>query len=350
MDTTKSLAKFRGTFRYYRSRLWQCGLTACVVLISVRITAASQPDHPMWPLPPDKPKVEYLGEIFCEDLDLKSGFFGKLKRFIAGASEIEKISLPFDVLVSGRTMFMTCQNIPYLISVDLDELKYNVYTSDKLPFKYPIGLCGGKNGEIYITDSENATVYRFSNGKVEPFISDRLLRPTGISANKSLQRLMVIDTGDHSLKLFDFDGNFIKMSGGKAGGDSGFNFPTFAAANGKGGILVNDALNYRIKRFDWDGNFISAFGAEGDGPGAFSRPKGIAVDSEDHIYVVDNLFDNIQVFDDSGKLLLVIGSGGRKMGEFWSPSGIDIANDTIYIADTFNNRVQILRYLGKGTR
>ena len=92
---------------------------------------------------------------------------------------------------------------------------------------------------------------------------------------------------------------------------------------------------------------MSSFGSEGDGPGTFSRPKGLAVDSDSNIYVVDNLFDNIQVFDTFGKLLLVIGNSGQKSGQFWSPAGIDIVGDTVYIADTFNDRIQILCYVGE---
>jgi hypothetical protein len=42
----------------------------------------------------------------------------------------------------------------------------------------------------------------------------------------------------------------------------------------------------------------------------------------------------------------VIGAAGQDAGQFWSPGGIDIVNDTIYVADTFNNRIQILHYLG----
>jgi hypothetical protein len=320
-----------------------CAIAA--FLIAIFQTGISQSDHPAWPPPPDQARVVYIDEIKCADLKLKATLFGKLKRLVAGTLDIERISLPFDILKSDRSLFMTCQNIPYLVSLDPDKLEYRLYTSEDLPLKYPIGLCAGNGDVVYVTDSENGTVYRFHDGRLEPFIISGLSRPTGISANSDLDRIMVIDTGDHKLKLFDFDGNFIRMIGSKSIGENGFNYPTFASTMGNR-VLINDALNYRIKLFDWEGNFISAFGAEGEGVGTFSRPKGIAVDSEDHVYVVDNLFDNIQVFNEDGRLLLVIGSGGQKPGEFWSPSGIDIANDTIYVADTFNNRVQILKYLG----
>jgi len=45
-------------------------------------------------------------------------------------------------------------------------------------------------------------------------------------------------------------------------------------------------------------------------------------------------------------LLLVVGGHGQGPGEFWLPSGIHIdANDTIYVADAYNRRIQVFRYL-----
>jgi hypothetical protein len=299
----------------------------------------------MWPAPPDEPRVEYIGEIDCAALRLKSGFFGKVKRLISGKSEKESIGLPFDLLVRDRTLFMTCQNVPALVQVNLDDNTYRLHMSDKNPFEYPIALCEA-DGAILITDSERGIVYRFRDGRIDQFVSDGLDRPTGIAALDGLRRLYVVDTGDHTVKVFDYEGNLVATIGEQAEPPAGLNFPTFATAAGADAVLVNDALNYRIKRFDGDGVLMSMFGEEGDGPGAFSRPKGLAVDSDGHIYVVDNLFDNVQVFDVEGQLLVVVGDGGQNPGQFWSPGGIDIVNDTIYIADTFNNRIQILHYLG----
>ncbi len=64
--------------------------------------------------------------------------------------------------------------------------------------------------------------------------------------------------------------------------------------------------------------------------------------------MVDALLSVVQVFDLSGKLLLVIGEPGTGEGQFSLPSGIFIdKNDRIYVADTFNGRLQILQYLGE---
>ena len=50
-----------------------------------------------------------------------------------------------------------------------------------------------------------------------------------------------------------------------------------------------------------------------------------------------------------GRLLLPLGARGHEPGEFWLPVGLYIDRedgDTIYIADSFNRRVQVLRYVG----
>ena len=62
--------------------------------------------------------------------------------------------------------------------------------------------------------------------------------------------------------------------------------------------------------------------------------------------MVDNLFDNYQVFDTTGRVLLVVGSAGQQPGEFWSPAGADMVADTLFVADTFNDRIQVFAYLG----
>ena len=74
----------------------------------------------------------------------------------------------------------------------------------------------------------------------------------------------------------------------------------------------------------------------------------MATDTFDHIYVVDAVFDNVQVFDLSGQLLLNWGEGGASPGNFGVPSGIAIGQDNqIYVADSYNQRVQVFKYVGQ---
>ena len=55
----------------------------------------------------------------------------------------------------------------------------------------------------------------------------------------------------------------------------------------------------------------------------------------------------MQVFNGQGDFLIAIGQQGRAPGQFWLPNGIFITGDnTIYIADSQNKRVQVFRYVG----
>jgi DNA-binding beta-propeller fold protein YncE len=243
---------------------------------------------------------------------------------------------------------MVCQKIPALVQVDRERGEFRLFRCEERELLYPVALCEAGKGVILLSDPETATVYRWSQDKLKPFITSDLVRPTGLAALPGAGRVYVVDTGDQSLKIFDYEGRLWRTLRADDSGRPLFNYPTFATATRHGEVLVNDGLNFEIKRLDSEGGLLGSFGREGEGPGSFSRPKGVAVDSDDHIYVVDNLFDNVQIFDTSGRVLLALGSAGHDAGQFWSPAGLDISDDTIYVADTYNHRVQILHYLGDG--
>ncbi len=316
-------------------------LVFLTLLVAGRGGAAQ--DRPVWPPPPDAPRIEFVREIRCADLKPQRGWLGSIASLIGGSSEDENLQLPFDIVVAEGKLYMTYQETPALVEIDPESKRFRLHADKERPFDYPLGVCAAA-GDVYVTDSGNGTVYRFDGDDVVPLVTEGLKRPTGIAYLPDPARLYVVDTEIHGVKVFDLDGKLLETMGGRGEAVQGFNYPTFASAR-DGLLLINDTMNYRVKLFD-DAGGMTAIGVEGDGPGAFARPKGIAVDARGNIYVVDALFDNIQVFSPEGRLLLVIGSAGREAGQFWSPAGIDIAGDLIYVADTFNHRIQILRILG----
>lgn len=344
----KSRVRFHVNSECFRSSMKATVLIFTSFLLVVAAGASDNPPVLFWPPAPDTARVAYLGEIKCDRLSPKSGLLGKIARFFGGRSEEEQLTYPFDLTARDGSLYMVFQNIPALVEIDRNSLSFKLHRCKSHPFVYPVSLCDGGSA-IFITDPEARAVYRFSDGKVSRFIDQGLVRPTGIAALPAKKRIYVIDTGDHQLKIFDYEGQLINIVPNNGDSTTSLHYPTFAAA-AEGQVLVNDGLNYKIRRYDHQGAQTMVFGSEGDGPGCFARPKGLAVDSDGHIYVVDNLFDNVQVFDRQGRLLLVIGANGREQGQFWSPAGIDIVNDTIYIADTFNHRIQVLHYLGGGRR
>jgi DNA-binding beta-propeller fold protein YncE len=117
---------------------------------------------------------------------------------------------------------------------------------------------------------------------------------------------------------------------------------------------VNTAVAAKrtIKNFNVDLEIGS-----GKSKDVFLEPKDVAVDSANDFYVADFGASAIKKFDENGNLLLSIGTHGshdnddKMPGEFNQPSSVWV-DDTgnIYIADTFNHRIQEFTAKGKPVR
>lgn len=99
----------------------------------------------------------------------------------------------------------------------------------------------------------------------------------------------------------------------------------------------------RVFVYDENEEFLFSFGEKGGDRGKLARARGIAVDSNnERIYIVDYLRHTILVYNMEGQWLYEIGSKGTRPGYFFYPSAVCIDNNGIlYVADTFNHRVQI---------
>ena len=146
------------------------------------------------------------------------------------------------------------------------------------------------------------------------------------------------------MRVFDQDGEYLFKIGGRGDQEAQFNFPSHLAFAGDR-LFVNDTMNFRIQIFSPDGKHLETFGKHGTGSGYFIQPKGVAIDSEGHVYVADAMANQVQIFDQDGTFLLGFGGTGEGPGAFQMPAGVAIRDDTIYVADSRNQRVQVFRYL-----
>jgi len=101
----------------------------------------------------------------------------------------------------------------------------------------------------------------------------------------------------------------------------------------------------RIYVYDDKENFLFKFGTKGGSSGKLSRPRGLAVDDHSkRIYVIDYMRHTANTYSEDGRFLFEF--GGRGWGKGWFHFPCDIAVDTsgnVLIADTFNQRVQVLK-------
>ncbi|MFZ1768127.1 MAG: flippase activity-associated protein Agl23 [Caldilinea sp.] len=142
--------------------------------------------------------------------------------------------------------------------------------------------------------------------------------------------------------------------------------PRAVAIAPNGDRVIADTNNHRIVVLNNAGEFLRAFGGycnvndqantpcldpDGDGPlvsgdGQFFEPWGVAVDASGQIYVADTWNGRIQVFDAEGNLLRKWGTFASTNGELgdplalFGPRGMSIDLDgNLLVADTGNKRI-----------
>jgi len=70
-----------------------------------------------------------------------------------------------------------------------------------------------------------------------------------LSVNKA-GHLMVCDSQNHRVQVFELSGKFVKMFGKKGSGIGEFNWPFTTAVLSDGRIVVTDLWNHRIQIFE----------------------------------------------------------------------------------------------------
>ena len=85
-----------------------------------------------------------------------------------------------------------------------------------------------------------------------------------------------------------------------------------------------------------------AFGNAGTGDGQFTTPRAVAVGPDGLLYVADSGNNRIQVLDAEGNFVRAWGGTGSGAGQFQEPWGIAVSDTgRVYVADTWNHRVQV---------
>lgn len=317
--------------------------------------AASAPEL-VWPSPPLKARIRYLGSVANpDDIGRQKGFWRKVWDIIRGEEDDEQVARPMAMALDGKERLLVADTLRGRVHIfDRREGEYAYLRgNDMQSLRLPIGLAVDGEDNIYVADGELNQIFVFRpDGKFDRMLDTAswLKRPSALAIDRARQRLYVADAPSHDIKVLDLPAGTVRSVIGRRGVERGeFNFPTYVAVDGKGRLVVTDSMNMRIQIFDTEGQLVSSFGKHGDGAGDFAAPKGVAMDGEGHVYVADAGFDNIQVFDESGKLLLFWGTSGQDAGKFWLPTGLLIDGlDRIHVADSYNGRVQIFQYLGDG--
>ncbi|HCK67317.1 MAG TPA: hypothetical protein DHW49_13740 [Anaerolineae bacterium] len=195
------------------------------------------------------------------------------------------------VLLSADTVFDATQANPVILNA-------------------PRSLAFANNGTMYVADSRNHRVLHldangnvlnewgtYADGVSVPIGDGTFNEPWGIAVGPD-GSVYVTDTWNHRVQKFTRDGRFVKAWGVFGQGETPESFygPRGLAVDAEGRVYVTDTGNKRIVVFDANGNFITQFGGAGFDPGLFDEPVGIAIDKNGTVYVNDTWNQRIQTF------------------------------------------------------
>lgn len=115
-----------------------------------------------------------------------------------------------------------------------------------------------------------------------------------------------------------------------------------------GRIAIADTHYHRVVFFDSSGEVLGMFGEEGEGEGQFIYPAAVTQDDEGFLYVAEyGGNDRVQKFTPDGEYLLQFGRAGTEPGEFQRASGVACREETVYVSDVVNSRVQAFSSTGE---
>lgn len=323
-------------------------LAACAWVRSQASPSAATVPNIVWPEPPDRARIE-LVSVFtrASDLGIERSIWTRIAGLITGAGEMALVR-PAGVVASGTRIVVADPGAGLVHVYDRSQRRsLALQTCGDTALTEPVAVAIVSD-RLYVSDAAAARIHVFNfEGTCQGgWTLDQGSRPAGLATDPVRSRLYVADAAVHQVLGFDLQGQRVLQFGRRGSNAGEFNFPTWLALDADGTLYVTDALNFRVQRFDPDGKLLGAFGNQGDGSGDLARPKGIGIDRHGTIYLVDALFDAVQMFDREGRYLMVFGAHGSEPGHFSLPAGLAVDGDRIYVADSFNQRVQIFRILG----
>ena len=223
--------------------------------------------------------------------------------------------------------------------------KFGDTGNEKTRLVYPYGIVVIGN-EVYVVDAGLMKVAVFDQGgNFKRYFGEKaLVHPVDVVFYRN--KLYFTDVGRQQVVVVDLSGKEV-MSIGKYGRSGGgeFYYPNGLTVAPDGRILVADTNNSRLQVFDASGKFLEMW--TGDlvkREGYFAAPSSVAIDKKGNVYVADALCQRVSVLDPKGKLIYGVTQVGRpeENDALSLPTGVCIDDkQRLYVAEYGNSRVVV---------
>lgn len=268
------------------------------------------------------------------------GALGSFARMLVG--ENDEIQFMRPVAISGQQEFL------YIVDADARIVfRYNLLNKDIEAFSNVGVQFAGQPGNIYVTrdlsfyvvDSVGKQVLQFNpKGEFVRSFQDaaNLSRPLDVKVLEDRGEVWVADGSYSHIIVFNMFGTAMRRIGMRGTGPGRFRAITDVAL-GKEGVYVLDRLELPIQVLTDTGMFKYSFG---ESEQVF--PSAIAISDNELVFVADKSDNTIRVYE-NGILVSKFGAGGAAPGRFREITDLWIRDDMLYVADSMNRRIQVLK-------
>jgi len=165
-------------------------------------------------------------------------------------------------------------------------------------FNNPHGLTLDTAGNIFVADTDNGRIQKFSPTGTFVTSMGQFEEPNGIAIDRT-DNIYVAEIGSkHRVQKLGPDGTFIAESAAALYG------PRKIAIGPDNSVYVVDSGHNRIVKLSPDGQALASWGSEGTDDGQLRGVSSVVIDpTNNKVYVADPVNSRIQVFDSNGKFL-----------------------------------------------
>ncbi|WP_136416694.1 hypothetical protein [Herbaspirillum sp. ST 5-3] len=193
------------------------------------------------------------------------------------------------------------------------------------------GMAVAPDLSLYVADAGTQQVLHYSwDGKPLPRLAHDtvLARPVAICVDAATGRIFVADSLYNHVVIFDGLGRAqqtLKSLEARS---------IESMARGPDGLYLVDRLSRQVVVMGLDGRDRYVLGE-----GTLNDPQAIAVDRFNRVFVSDAFDNSIKVYE-GGQLTARFGGSGATPGRFNRVTFLSIDQNTLYVADSLNARVQ----------